>query len=271
MASAFPATLPVRLDPEGRIDVDVSCPACAYNLRMQRIEKACPECGQAIDVVERDDADRLDRADPRWAAGVRRGVGLLHAGSWLVPLGVLPGLLVAVAGVWCLTRREPGRPEGWAARGTRLSARWAPLAAAVCGVAFVAVLALGEDEWSLWSLIWRDATWPDILLCAAAASLAVGLLEAWRVLFKIAARADGPDAARACRETWKRYLIAVAIIVAIAAATRVTELAGWHLATRQNVWLAGAAALVVLAVLGWTWWSTVRLTGRLRAAVAPAA
>ena len=94
------------------------------------------------------------------------------------------------------------------------------------------------------------------------------------MLFKIAARADGPDAARACRETWKRYLIAVAIIVAIAAATRATELAGWHLASRQSAWLAGAAALVVLVVLvvlAWTWWSTVRLTGRLRAAVAPAA
>jgi|GEM_PF-2342859 len=269
MASAFPATLPVRLDLEGRIDVDVSCPACGYNLRMQRIEKACPECGQAIDVVQRDDADRLDAAAPGWVAGVRRGVGLLHAGTWLAPLGVLPGLLVATAGVWCLTRREPGRPEGWAARGTRLSARWAPLAAAVCGVAFVAVLALGGEDWSASSLMRRDATWLDILLCTAGASLAVGLLEAWRVLFRIAARADGPDAARACRETWKRYLIAVAIVVGMAAATQVADLTGWRPAIRYRFALGGGAVLVLLAVLAWAWWSTLRLTGLLKSAVSP--
>lgn len=267
MASAFPATLPVRLDDQGRIDVDVSCPACSYNLRMQRIEKACPECGQAIDVVQRQDIDRLDAADPQWAAGVRRGVGLLHVGTWLAPLGVLPGLLVAVAGVWCLTRREPHRPEGWAARGTRLSARWAPLAAAACGVAFVVVLALGGEKWTVSSLMRRDATWMDVLLCAAAASLAVGLLEAWRVLFKIAARADGPDAARACRETWKRYLIAVGIVVAIAAATRVTELADWRPVSRYSFAMGGVALAVLVLVLAWTWWSTLGLTRRLRAAV----
>ena len=268
MASAFPATLPVRLDPQGRIDVDVSCPSCAYNLRMQRIEKACPECGQAIDVVERDDADRLAVADAGWRAGIGRGINLLHAGTWLTPLGVLPGLLVAVAGVWYLTRREPGRAEGWAARGTRLSARWAPLAAAVCGVAFVAVLALGGERWTVSSFMRRDASWLDLLLCTAVASLAVGLLEAWRVLFKIAARADGPDAARACRDTWKRYLVAVAIVVAIAAATRATDLADWRPLYQHSLALGGVASAVLLAVLVWTWWSTVRLTGRLKAAVA---
>ena len=114
----------------------------------------------------------------------------------------------------------------------------------------------------------RDASWLDLLLCTAAASLAVGLLEAWRVLFKIAARADGPDAARACRETWKRYLIAVAIIVAIAAATRVTDLADWRPVIRYSSVLGGAAAAVLLGVLAWAWWSTLRLTGRMKNAVA---
>ncbi len=274
MASAFPATLPVRLDPQGRIDVDVACPACGYNLRMQKIERTCPECGQAIDVMQREDADRLDRADPRWAAGVQRGVGLLHAGTWMIPLGVLPGLLVAVAGVWCLTRREPGRPEGWAARGTRLSARWAPLAAAACGIGFVVVLALGGESWSVSSLMRRDATWPDILLCTAGASLAVGLLEAWRVLFKIAARADGPDAARACRDTWKRYLVAVGIIVGGAMLVRASALLDKKAFPMAQIrsqpgWVLAVGVLAVAVVLVWTWWSTVRLTRGLKAVVAP--
>ncbi|MEM6460138.1 MAG: hypothetical protein AAF710_12185, partial [Planctomycetota bacterium] len=129
--SAFPSTIPVKLDDAGRIAVDVPCPACGYNLRMQPIAAVsgaggvCPECGSSIDVSARRDADRLDAADPAWRTRVGRGVRWLHTGAWLSLLGLLPGVVVAAAALWLVTAKEPGRRETWLARGTRLSARWA--------------------------------------------------------------------------------------------------------------------------------------------------
>ena len=269
MPSAFPTTLPVRLDDQGRIDVDVSCPACGYNLRMQQVQNVCPECGQPLDVVPREEVDRLSEADTRWAAKVRRGVGFLNVGAWLMPLGVLPGLLVGVAGVWLITVKEPGRPEGWVERGTRLSARWPLLIALGCGAAFVGMLLLTQSKgWSWLSMMRRDATWLDVLLATGAASLVVGLLESWRVLFKLAARADGPDAARACRQMWKRYLIAAGVVVAVALATRLGDAWDLPFLHRHFMYVGGAIVAVVAAMVLWVWWGTVQLTKRLKSAMA---
>lgn len=42
-----PGTAP-PLDAQGRLDVDLSCAGCGYNLRTQAPDGACPECGGAI-------------------------------------------------------------------------------------------------------------------------------------------------------------------------------------------------------------------------------
>ncbi|MEO1237336.1 MAG: hypothetical protein AAFX76_11165 [Planctomycetota bacterium] len=272
MASAFPATIPVRLDAEGRIDNDVHCPACDYNLRMQRVEGACPECGAAVDVVDRDDFDMLDRADPGWRRRVGRGAKLLHWGAIAAMPLVLPGLLLATAGLWLMTGREPGKDEGWKARGTRLSARWASVLAAGAGI-WLLVLFLGREGNTRHSLraFWgHDWKLFDILFCTVGAAFAVAMLEAWRHLFKLAARADGPRIAQRCRAAWKAYLWGVGVVVAIAAAVNLGERTGIKLPVEVWSVFAAATAGAVVAVCGVLWWVTVRLAGEFRALLAEA-
>lgn len=285
--SAFPRTIPVKLDADGRIDVDIQCHACGYNLRMQPLAAGCPECGEAIEAAGRDDADRLDRADPRWLARVRRGARWLHGGAWAaMPLG-FPGLVWGAAALWLLTVREPGRPETWMARGTRLSARWASVAAAVAGTAAAVLLVtryggliveamktpegqgagihplLRQQRVVVSTLFGEDWTAFDLLLCTASASMAVAMLEAWRHLFKLAARADAPVAARRCREAWKRYLLGVGVVVALALGTNIVERFELRLPAQLYEWTALILVAVVGTVVLGIWWVTVRLTRSL--------
>ena len=306
--SAFPATIPVKLDDAGRIAVDLHCPACGYNLRTQRLARLvggegnrtaegtgeagnaettrapghegngeatanpgergrCPECGAGLDLSRREEADRLDRADTAWRARIRRGARWLHASVWAAVL-VLPGLIGAAGALWLLTTREPGRAEGWMARGTRLSARWASVASAAAAVVLLVLLlrrwddlrAIGFSVTTLLAQDWREL---DVVICLAAAAMAVALLEAWRHLFALAARADGPAVAQLCRQTWKRYLIVVGVVVAIAAGTYLAEPLGLRLPSPYFEWTAVALTAVVAAVLGWVWWVTLGLTRQL--------
>jgi hypothetical protein len=265
MSAAFPATIPVRLDAEGRIDTDVDCPGCGYNLRMQRPREGCPECGTAIDVEDRAAADELRLADAGWLRRIRRGAKWLHAAVWLSLLGVLPGLLLAAAGLWLLTTREPNRDETWFARGTRLSARWAPVLSAAAGLGALVLLIRRRDEMvgSVTGMLAQDWQAFDVLASAAAAAMAVGMLEAWRYLFKLAARADGPAVAQRCRRAWKQYLAAVAVIVGIAVATNLSEPTGIRLPSPYFEWTAVILTCVVTAVLLWVWWVTRAVTGEL--------
>ena len=38
----------LRLDAEGRVDEDITCRKCGYNLRGLPTDGACPECGSAV-------------------------------------------------------------------------------------------------------------------------------------------------------------------------------------------------------------------------------
>ena len=285
MSFAFPATIPVRLTPSGLIDADLSCPSCGYNLRMQPITGDCPECGLAIDGVACDDKDQLFRADSRWRSRVGRGATWLHRGVLIAPAGVLPGLIAAAAALWLLTTPEPGRPETRRARGSRRSARWAAVAAATAGVAAGLVGLLKHGPALKSALRQPDGGPPgissvlklqrevaglsrgwdtlDLLLCLAAAAMTVALLEAWRHLFGLAARADGPAVAQRCRKTWRGYLIAGALLVALALSTTLGHALGLGLPDRWYEWTVVLLIGVVGLVLLWIWWVTLRLTGEL--------
>jgi len=291
MSSAFPATIPVRLDAQGRIDIDVHCPACDYNLRMQKVANTCPECGTAVDVVERDDTDRLALADAGWLRRIERGTLWLHGGAIATIFLAVPGVVWGAAALWLLTTKEPGRPETWYHRGTRLSARWASVLAAAAALATVGMLVTrffeswSEDGVALGGLLsggpggvnpllkMQRAVAPlisgdwgtfDLLVSTAAAAMAVAMLEAWRHLFALAARADGPAVAQRCRATWKRYLIGVGVIVGLAVATNVVDWFDWRLPGWLYEWTALILTGVVLAVVLWIWWATVRLTADFR-------
>ncbi|MEM1109034.1 MAG: hypothetical protein AAGH99_10135 [Planctomycetota bacterium] len=287
MSSAFPATIPVRLNEEGFIDIDVHCPACGYNLRMQKVANTCPECGAAVDVVERDDTDRLELADAGWLKRIERGTRWLHGGALATIFFAVPGIVWGAAALWLLTTKEPNRPETWYHRGTRLSARWASVLAAVAALATLVLLVarvlprlsgislnLGTGPTGVSPLLRiQRAVVPsfsgdwgtfDLLACTAAAAMAVAMLEAWRHLFALAARADGPAVAQRCRATWKRYLVGVGAIVGLATVTNVVDYFDWRLPPWLYEWTALILLGVVLAVVVWIWWATVKLTADFR-------
>lgn len=65
----------LRTDPEGRIDQDLSCIACDYNLRGLPPDGTCPECGRQVQ--DSLSAYRLCFADPAWLRRIARGLGWL--------------------------------------------------------------------------------------------------------------------------------------------------------------------------------------------------
>jgi len=54
----------VRLDAEGRIDDDLPCIACGYNLRTREPDSTCPECGGTV--LQSTARHLLHFADPAW-------------------------------------------------------------------------------------------------------------------------------------------------------------------------------------------------------------
>ncbi len=79
-----------RLDADGRIDIDLSCVQCEYNLRGQLPEGSCPECGLAV--AESMRSDRLSQADPRWLSSLRKSTTWLILGGFsYILMGCLNG------------------------------------------------------------------------------------------------------------------------------------------------------------------------------------
>ena len=70
-----------------RIDFDLPCRQCGFNLRTMLATGNCPECGLA---VERSlPTDRLADADPAWLEKLKTGVHLI---LWSLLLGLILGI-----------------------------------------------------------------------------------------------------------------------------------------------------------------------------------
>ena len=112
-----------------RVEQDLPCVGCGYNLRTQPLGGACPECGQAVRYTIQ--FPRLSRSAPRWLTSLVDSVtvllvafGFAVASFWadggrdfLLPvlLGTTAWALAWFA-VWLLTRPEPGVRRRGAAR-----------------------------------------------------------------------------------------------------------------------------------------------------------
>lgn len=152
----------VLLDGAGRLNQDLACRQCGYNLRGLAIAGTCPECQTPIGKSVRPDLLRF--AEPRWverlALGmtlilVAMGIGVVLSvatalsgvvltaagipgiqqiwGVVLMVAGVLSGV-VACAGYWLLTAPDPGQPEQDRPAMPRLVARWGLLTSPVNGL-----------------------------------------------------------------------------------------------------------------------------------------
>lgn len=84
----------VQMDESGRIDEDLACRGCGYNLRGLTVEAACPECSASAGLSVRGDLLRF--SDPAWVERLGRGMGWVIAGFISsVLVGIVGSILVA--------------------------------------------------------------------------------------------------------------------------------------------------------------------------------
>jgi len=67
----------ILIDDNGRIDQDLPCIACGYNLRGMTDTTMCPECGVAVGRSMRGDFLRF--CDPRWVGQLAKGMNFIVA------------------------------------------------------------------------------------------------------------------------------------------------------------------------------------------------
>src|SRR5512145_2761759 len=80
----------LTVDANGRIDMDVQCVSCGYNLRGLLPEGRCPECGTAVGRSTRGDFLRF--CDPTWVEKLASGM------NWIVANLIVAVVVGAAAG-----------------------------------------------------------------------------------------------------------------------------------------------------------------------------
>ena len=91
------------LDAEGRIDEDILCVQCGYNLRTQRMDAACPECNTAVRTSTSNYLLRL--GDPRWVRRIARGIRWIILSLGLVAVAAAANIVVFTLAQAGWTRR----------------------------------------------------------------------------------------------------------------------------------------------------------------------
>ncbi len=165
----------VPIDRQGRIDADVVCMTCQYNLRTQPQDGHCPECGDPI--ADSLSSDHAALMPPFWLGQVWRGAVCLAVAWPLIPLcgfGLLFGLIgtMAICG-------DPPRAQ-FRGRGLRRMIAWSMTAAGVMLLA---------------ALLARETTLYLLPLAGLALSIALCLVGLHLFARRIAraARLDGFD------------------------------------------------------------------------------
>lgn len=111
-----------RLDAHRRIDDDVNCLSCGYNLRGLDREGRCPECGVAIGRSVH--GNLLRYCDPGWVGRLSTGMNLIVWGIIVgfltncvasniespaaIFVGLMP-LMLYFAGIWMPTTPDPAK------------------------------------------------------------------------------------------------------------------------------------------------------------------
>ncbi|MEM9252136.1 MAG: hypothetical protein AAGB29_07275 [Planctomycetota bacterium] len=164
------SSAPIPVDEQGRVEVDLPCLECGYNLRTLSLEEGrCPEC--ELPVGRSAVGNRLRYCDPRWLTQIGWGLNLFAVSLLLVGGGIgsfavmgsgaewdvfliVPAALIACLvvcacyAVWKSTKPDPlTRKDEWAINPRKL-ARLALIATCVTPVLLAAsTLALGDGRW----------------------------------------------------------------------------------------------------------------------------
>lgn len=151
----------VTLDQDGRLDEDVVCRSCGYNLRGLMLDSNCPECDSAIEYTLHRFLLRF--SDPAWLRRLRSGltllivailIGIVLAVAWIAviiswpsmidPSPIVAGAMVliptagltilSIVGYVLVTAPEPGSTSNGAGLSARRLARIGLISSAVIGL-----------------------------------------------------------------------------------------------------------------------------------------
>ena len=251
---------------EQLVGMDVKCLNCGYDLRMQRLDGACPECGTPVRVSLR--ADRLFEASPAYRWKLMRGAVWLKWGVGLTLIFGYLGMAIGLVGLWRLTAAEPGRHEPvydqrlrWLAR-SAFTIGWA---GSTLGFGGALGLLLINRAWLIRFSDWQPV---DAVLVALNGAMFIGLLAFWEYLGGLSRRMESPKLVRRCvRMRWV-WVIGLTLMCSLALGT---SMANWLYATRwidpTMTWqAAGGVVTIVLMILIsiWVWGETLRLAHELR-------
>ncbi len=150
--SDIPMQADIPVDANGRIDIDLKCVSCGYNIRGLLRDGVCPECGTAT--ARSCGSNHLQFSRPEWVEQLASGMNWIVAAIVIAVLGGLatqaapptgPYLaivillqiavpLTSVVGYWKLTTPEPRLPDDPREETLRQVARWSVMGNAVLTV-----------------------------------------------------------------------------------------------------------------------------------------
>jgi hypothetical protein len=216
MGASDGAPFQVVCGSDGRIDQQVTCIRCAYNLRGLAPDGACPEC--ATPVERSIQGDCLYFFPPEWNERLARGMNWIVAGIVLGIVGpILSGLVLGpmwigvtlpiatglqVVGCWLVTTPEPARLENEPVLNVRRCVRFM----AVFNYAAVWGFLLG----SAWARF-RFGPIGAAVLCLTAI---IELVSAFVYAGRLAIRIPSWKLAKDCRELMWAWLI-LPVLVAV--------------------------------------------------------
>ncbi|MEZ6189814.1 MAG: hypothetical protein R3C45_00810 [Phycisphaerales bacterium] len=272
MSSTDFPTSETQPDQAIRIETDLACVECGYNLRTLARTATCPECGIAVVVSAR--GDRLASAPQAWVHALAHGAWWLRAAVVIALPVVYLGVALSSYGIWVLTLPQPGRTEPSVDRGYRLAARWLT----IFGSFAVSVLTLGgliavaaTDQRLLgdWNLRLRAGggamdSLPafDAVYLTAHAVYVLGLLASWRYLGILAQRVPDDELATAWRGLVRAWIVSVLFLAIVSGGSNILIGMGILPGGSVSFWLPLVISLMFMVVLLALWVATMRVTGR---------
>lgn len=253
-------------DPSGHVRESLACLECGYDLRTLSVAGACPECGTAVRVSMR--ADGLQDADPQYRHALATSTRWLVAGIAVSLLFLYVGLILAVVGVWQLTRRERGRQEPMYDGRLRLLAR-AGIGLGLLGslIAFVLglVIVLIDPQWAVRFEDWEPV---DIVLVTFHGALFLGCMALWEYISILGRRLGDREIVGRCRRMRWVWVIGLTLICSLALGTSMANL---MLASRWVEWQWAYQEIhalipmgIILTILLWIWFESLRFVLMLK-------
>ena len=272
MSAGISQTISIKREGDGSgfVDGDIKCLHCGYNLRTLRYESNCPECGMAVSVSLR--RDFLSLAPAAWVDRLKLGAKALYVGLWTSIPFVVPGLIVAVWGLYQLTAKQPGRVEPAFDQTHRMVTRMClvvgmTMMAAVVGMGVVMFM---QHKW----IIWQASQVVDFFFGIALSLIVIGLLNAWYYLIAIAGRLPDMQLVGRIRRLQRRWYVALGIGLALAVYVAASNhlhhlfpLLDMRVAVYGIELWALVAASILSAILLWLWWHTLRIAKQIYAAM----